>query len=171
MIMGVQPVGMASVEDTGALVIGELLGRLEVALEKGVDESSIEDAIAKLDAEVIMEDADPTDDIEAPNPEAVTEDVELKPGEDVGAELLIGMEEIADPILGLVIADPDIGGLKLIAGITEETGGTEVSGFISRSPMDRPASDWRLKRRNGGRDAGGQVTTSLSAGDVLLGDV
>jgi hypothetical protein len=163
-IVGVQPVGTASIDDAGVLVIGELMSRLEAALERGVDESAIEEVSnsAPVDVELLL----------------------MSSGDAIAR---LDAEANADPMFELAIADPDTEALRIIAEVTEATneaaveiaptltaeepGVTEVSGFISRSPIDRPASVWRLKRRNGVRDAREQVTTSSSAGDVLLSDV
>jgi hypothetical protein len=132
-IVGVQPVGTASIDDAGVLVIGELMSRLEAALERGVDESAIEEVSnsAPVDVELLL----------------------MSSGDAIAR---LDAEANADPMFELAIADPDTEALRIIAEVTEATneaaveiaptltaeepGVTEVSGFISRSPIDRPAS-------------------------------
>lgn len=46
---------------------------------------------------------------------------------------------------------------------------TELSGVMAKSPIDRPASVWRLNLRRGIATRG-QLTTRLNAGDVSLDD-
>jgi hypothetical protein len=216
MMVGVQPVGIGSVDDGGAVTRSELLDDIETTLDEVVKESPceeimeaviaepslkdtkpelvvrlIEDAISELKAEAGSEKAElilGTDDTVASELKAGAVDVEPTLGrdadDDMDSKSLAGTEDCARPECELTMADTNAAEVELIAGVSDETADavvevvlrltrtelemTEVSGFIANSPMDSPASAWRLKRRSRDPAVGGQVTTSLSAGDVLL---
>jgi hypothetical protein len=239
MMVGVQPVGIGSVDDGGAVTRSELLDDIETTLDEVVKESPceeimeaviaelsgkdakpelvvrltvevisklkaeagteaaelvvrlIEDAISELKAEAGSEKAElilGTDDTVASGLEARAVNVEPTLGrdadDDMDSKSLAGTEGCARLECELTMADTNAAEVELIAGVSDETADavvevvlrltrtelemTEVSGFIAKSPMDSPASAWRLKRRSRDPAVGGQVTTSLSAGDVLL---